>query len=144
MAVHLPLSAEAQAEARILMLSSNNILSPANGRPITSPTQDMVLGIYFLTTQKDGAKGEGRAFSSPAEAVMAFDAGELDLQAKVSIRFRDDVAPVGFVDPAVAEGQADEDGAPAGPGFRIDTTLGRALFNETLPVDYPYVNSGIT
>src|SRR5213080_210427 len=76
MAVHLPLSAEAQAEARILMLSSNNILSPANGRPITSPTQDMVLGIYFLTQQKDGSTGEGRSFSSLAEAVMAYDGGE--------------------------------------------------------------------
>ena len=83
MAVHLPLSAEAQAEARILMLSSNNILSPANGRPITSPTQDMVLGLYYLTMQKDGVAGEGRAFSSLAEAIMAFDARELDLQAKM-------------------------------------------------------------
>ena len=71
------------------MLSSNNILSPANGRPITSPTQDMVLGIYYLTSHKEGAKGEGRSFSSVAEAVMAYDASELDLQAKVSIRMRD-------------------------------------------------------
>jgi DNA-directed RNA polymerase subunit beta' len=132
MAVHLPLSAEAQAEARILMLSSNNILSPANGRPITSPTQDMVLGLYFLTTEKDGAKGEGRSFSSPAEAVMAFDTGELDLRAKVSIRFRDDVPPLGHVS---------EDGER---GFRLETTLGRALFNETLPEDYPFVNSGVS
>src|SRR5881398_3484162 len=92
MAVHLPLSAEAQAEARILMLSSNNILSPANGRPITSPTQDMVLGIYFLTQQKDGEPGEGRTFSSLSEAVMAYDAKELDLQAMVKIRL-DDVPP---------------------------------------------------
>ena len=68
MAVHVPLSAEAQAEARILMLSSNNILSPASGKPITTPTQDMVLGIYYLTLQTAGAKGEGRIFSSVAEA----------------------------------------------------------------------------
>src|SRR5213595_457981 len=73
MAVHVPLSAEAQAEARILMLSTNNILSPAHGRPITSPTQDMVLGLFYLTTQRDGATGEGRAFGSVAEAVMAHD-----------------------------------------------------------------------
>ena len=73
MAVHVPLSAEAQAEARILMLSSNNILSPASGKPITTPTQDMVLGIYYLTLQTAGAKGEGRIFSSVAEAVMAYD-----------------------------------------------------------------------
>src|SRR5665811_705562 len=74
MAVHLPLSAEAQAEARILMLSSNNILSPANGRPITTPTQDMVLGIYYLTANREGKTGEGRLFTSVAEALMAHDA----------------------------------------------------------------------
>src|SRR5438552_5856139 len=71
MAVHLPLSAEAQAEARILMLSSNNILSPAHGRPITSPTQDMVLGLFYLTAGKDDALGAGRTFSSVGEAIMA-------------------------------------------------------------------------
>ena len=77
MAVHLPLSAEAQAEARILMLSSNNILSPADGRPITSPTQDMVLGIFHLTATREGSPGEGRAFSSLAEAIMAYDSHTL-------------------------------------------------------------------
>ncbi|MCW3006302.1 MAG: DNA-directed polymerase subunit beta, partial [Solirubrobacterales bacterium] len=131
MAVHLPLSAEAQAEARILMLSSNNILSPANGRPITSPTQDMVLGIYHLTTQKDGVKGEGRVFSSVGEAVMAFDAKELDLQAKVQLRLRDQVPSTGV---EVEEGSV----------LRVETTLGRALFNETLPVDYPFVDLAVT
>jgi DNA-directed RNA polymerase subunit beta' len=136
MAVHLPLSAEAQAEARILMLSSNNILSPANGRPITSPTQDMVLGIYFLTQQKDGANGEGRAFSSLSEAIMAYDAGALSLQAKVSIRFRDVVPPRDWTPPYGEE--------PNGSGVRIETTLGRALFNETLPEDYPFVDREIS
>ncbi|MDQ1626590.1 MAG: DNA-directed polymerase subunit beta, partial [Actinomycetota bacterium] len=136
MAVHLPLSAEAQAEARILMLSSNNILSPANGRPITSPTQDMVLGIYFLTQQKDGEVGEGRTFSSLSEAVMAYDAKELALQAKVTIRFRDQVPPVDWV--------AHDGAAPNGSGVRIETTLGRALFNETLPEDYPFVDREIS
>ena len=131
MAVHLPLSAEAQAEARILMLSSNNILSPSNGRPITSPTQDMVLGIYYLTTEKEGATGEGRAFSSLAEAIMAFDAGSLDLQAKISLRLRDVVPPLG---------STVEDGSV----LRIETTLGRALFNETLPVDYPFADLTVT
>ncbi|MGB8650594.1 MAG: DNA-directed RNA polymerase subunit beta', partial [Mycobacteriales bacterium] len=131
MAVHLPLSAEAQAEARILMLSSNNILSPANGRPITSPTQDMVLGLYHLTTQKDGAAGEGRAFSSLAEAVMAYDTKELDLQAKVHLRLRDVVPPAGV--------QLED-----GDVVRIETTLGRALFNETLPEDYPFVDTAVT
>src|SRR5690554_6018980 len=75
MAVHLPLSTEAQAEARILMLSSNNILKPSDGRPVTMPTQDMIIGLFHLTGHKDGGAGEGRSFSSVAEAIMAFDAG---------------------------------------------------------------------
>jgi len=129
MAVHLPLSAEAQAEARILMLSSNNILSPANGRPITSPTQDMVLGIYFLTGEKENAPGTGRAFSTVSEAVMAYDRGDLDLQARVHIRFDDAVPAVGATAP---------EGWEPGQPLRIETTLGRALFNETLPADFPY------
>src|SRR5437763_14433215 len=100
MPVHLPLSAEAQAEARILMLSSNNILSPAHGRPITSPTQDMVLGLFYLTTQRDGATGEGRVFGSVSEAVMAYDTRELDLQARVKVRL-DDVPAILDEDPSV-------------------------------------------
>ncbi len=86
MAVHLPLSAEAQAEARVLMLSANNILSPATGRPITVPTQDMVFGGYYLTLAVDGAKGEGRAFRHSYEVQAAFDAGDVDLHAKVLLR----------------------------------------------------------
>jgi DNA-directed RNA polymerase subunit beta' len=132
MAVHLPLSAEAQAEARILMLSSNNILSPAHGRPITSPTQDMVLGIYYLTTQADGARGEGRTFSSVAEAIMAYDSGALDLQSKVRVRVRDAMAPTGVEVP---------EGWESGQPLILETTLGRALFNETLPTDYPFVDA---
>ena len=83
MAVHLPLSAEAQAEARILMLSSNNILKPSDGRPVTMPSQDMIIGLYHLTADKDEALGAGRAFSSVSEAIMAFDQGSLDLNAVV-------------------------------------------------------------
>jgi len=131
MAVHLPLSAEAQAEARILMLSSNNILSPAHGRPITSPTQDMVLGIFYLTVQQDGALGEGRVFGSPAEAVMAFDAGVLDTQAKIRVRLRDDVPARDWTAP---------EGWQPGDDFLLETTLGRVLFNDALPADYPFVN----
>ncbi|MBV9369508.1 MAG: DNA-directed RNA polymerase subunit beta', partial [Frankiales bacterium] len=149
MAVHLPLSAEAQAEARILMLSSNNILSPAHGRPITSPTQDMVLGLFYLTAHTPGATGEGRVFSSVSEATMAYDARELDLQAMVKIRL-DDVPAAGGSDkpvPAVSRGvdtssrpfTGPEDWTPGEPVV-VETTLGRCLFNETLPEDYPFVD----
>ena len=96
MAVHLPLSAEAQAEARILMLSTNNILKPSDGRPVTMPTQDMIIGLFFLTREVEGElPGHGRAFSSTAEAIMAFDRGEITLQSKVKIRFPQVVPPFG-------------------------------------------------
>jgi DNA-directed RNA polymerase subunit beta' len=134
MAVHLPLSAEAQAEARVLMLSSNNILKPADGRPVTMPTQDMVLGIYFLTSMREGEVGEGRAFSSPAEAIRAFDAGELSMQAAVKLRLTGVVPPPGSPRP--------EDWQPGQP-ITLDTTLGRALFNEALPEDYAFVNEEV-
>lgn len=129
MAVHLPLSAEAQAEARILMLSTNNILKPSDGRPVTMPTQDMIIGLFFLTTDREGQPGEGRAFASPAEAIMAFDRGEISLQSKIKVRFTDIVPPL-ELGADWEEGQA----------LTLETTLGRALFNETLPPDYPYVN----
>ncbi len=131
MAVHLPLSAEAQAEARILMLSTNNILKPADGRPVTMPTQDMVIGIYFLTLDKDDELGEGRAFSSVPEAQMAFERGEITLQSKIKIRYRDLVPP--------PEAELPEDWEPGRP-ILYATTLGRALFNEALPTDYAFVN----
>src|SRR5689334_8984806 len=113
MAVHLPLSAEAQAEARILMLSTNNILKPSDGRPVTMPTQDMIIGLYFLTLERAGHVGEGRAFSSVSEAIMAFERDEITLQSHVKIRIG---------------------------GETVETTLGRAIFNEALPEDYRYVN----
>jgi DNA-directed RNA polymerase subunit beta' len=129
MAVHLPLSVEAQAEARILMLASNNILKPSDGRPVTLPTQDMIIGLHHLTTLKEGVAGEGRAFTSIAEAILAFDQHSLDLNAKVRIRLEN----IWF-----AEGEAPE-GFTQGDTVLMNTTLGRAIFNETLPVDYPYV-----
>ncbi len=134
MAVHLPLSAEAQAEARILMLSSNNILKPADGRPVTMPSQDMIIGLFHLTGDKAGAPGEGRVFSSVAEAIMAKDAGALDVNSTVRIRL-DGVVPPGDVE--VPEGWE------AGQPLLLETTLGRALFNETLPEDFPYVNTQV-
>ena len=101
MAVHLPLSVEAQAEARVLMLASNNILKPSDGRPVTLPTQDMIIGLHHLTTLKEGVAGEGRAFSSVAEAILAFDQHSLDLNAKIRIRlenihFAEGEGPEGF------------------------------------------------
>ncbi|MFP7761267.1 DNA-directed RNA polymerase subunit beta' [Marisediminicola sp. LYQ85] len=131
MAVHLPLSVEAQAEARILMLASNNILKPSDGRPVTLPTQDMIIGLHHLTTLKEGVTGEGRAFSSVAEAILAFDQHSLDLNAKVRIRLEnlyldEEVAPEGF-----------EQGQTA----LHETSLGRALFNEALPTDYPFIDA---
>ncbi|MFH1950986.1 MAG: DNA-directed RNA polymerase subunit beta' [Pseudomonadota bacterium] len=86
MAVHIPLSLEAQIEARVLMMSTNNILSPANGEPIIVPSQDIVLGIYYMTREKPFSKGEGKAFSSPQEVRVAYDAGELDLHASIRVR----------------------------------------------------------
>ena len=131
MAVHLPLSAEAQAEARILMLSTNNILKPADGKPVTMPTQDMVIGLFCLTREEEGVTGTGRAFASLAEALMAYDRNELDLQARIKIRLENVVPPPGTEVP--------EDWQ-AGQPLRVETTLGRCIFNEALPADFPFVN----
>ncbi|MDN5564316.1 MAG: DNA-directed RNA polymerase subunit beta', partial [Luteococcus sp.] len=129
MAVHLPLSAEAQAEARILMLSTNNILKPADGRPVTLPTQDMIIGMYFLTQEREGA-GTGKSYSSIAEALMAFDRKELMMGSRIKLRLTDVVAP---------------EGTPVRPdgSVLLDTTLGRALFNEALPDDYGFINETV-
>ncbi|MEU0313973.1 DNA-directed RNA polymerase subunit beta' [Nocardioides sp. NPDC006273] len=131
MAVHLPLSAEAQAEARILMLSTNNILKPSDGRPVTMPTQDMIIGLYFITSDREDEVGAGRAFSSPAEAIMAFDHLEITLQSKIKIRLDDIVPPIGYDVP---------EGWTEGNPLVLETTLGRVIFNDTLPADYPFVN----
>ncbi len=131
MAVHVPLSAEAQAEARILMLSANNILKPADGKPVTMPTQDMIIGIYCLTREAPDAPGNGRKFSGVPEMLMAYDRRELNLQARVEVRLRDVTPPVGYTAP---------EGWLPGQPLRLSTTLGRCLFNETLPADYPFIN----
>jgi len=86
MAVHVPLSVEAQSEARILMMSTNNILSPANGKPIIIPTQDIVLGIYYMTRERPYVRGEGKAFSNSEEVRIAYDANEVDLHARIKVR----------------------------------------------------------
>ena len=148
MAVHLPLSAEAQAEARSLMMASDNILKPADGHTVTMPSQDMILGLYYLTTVIDGAKGQGRVFSSLEEAEMALDKHEIDMQAKVLIRLPEDfVLPKGW-EPSEIEVVDPESGSPAvvkeerfhDGSVLFATSYGRILFNSTLPVDYPFVN----
>ena len=134
MAVHLPLSAEAQAEARVLMLSTNNILKPSDGRPVTMPSQDMIIGLFWLTTDREDEPGEGRVFSSPAEAIMAYDRGEISLQSRVKVRL-DDIVP-----PLDLELGADWEESRV---ITLDTTLGRILFNDTLPADYPFENGEV-
>jgi DNA-directed RNA polymerase subunit beta' len=119
MAVHLPLSAEAQAEARILMLSSNNILSPASGRPMVDPTQDMIFGAYYLTLEEDGLIGEGRAFRRVYEVEQAYERGEIALHALIQLR-----------DARLLQ----EDGTYQ------TTTAGRIFFNEALPETFPFIN----
>ncbi len=120
MAVHVPLSVEAQAEARFLMLAANNILKPQDGNPVVAPTQDMVIGSYYLTIVKDGAKGEGKAFKDPDEALMAYQMGEIALQAKVHIRTKKVIDGVEHT-------------------RRVETTIGRVIFNEAIPQDLGFV-----
>ena len=119
MAVHVPLSAEAQAEARYLMFSANNLLKPQDGSPVTVPSQDMVLGAYYLTYTRDGEMGEGKMFSTKDEALLAYDNHEVELHAKIKVR--------------VAK---DEHGI-------IDTTVGRIIFNEVIPQDLGFVDRRI-
>jgi DNA-directed RNA polymerase subunit beta' len=129
MAVHVPLSAEAQAEARILMLSSRNLLNPKDGRPVVTPTQDMVLGIYYLTIEKKGAAGEGRYFTDPHEAAMAYYQGDLELQARIIV----DVSAFKKPNLQMANDQ--------GKRKFLITTPGKLFFNEIFPDDFPYINN---
>ena len=131
MAVHVPLGVPAQAEARILMLSSNNIKSPAHGRPLTVPTQDMIIGLYYLTSIRDGFPGEGRVFIDFKDAMNAYDAhADVDLQARVQVRLTRDTKVASAY--GVYENRA--------AGERIETSIGRMIFNNVLPEDYPYLN----
>jgi DNA-directed RNA polymerase subunit beta' len=114
MAVHVPLSVEAQAEARFLMLAANNILKPQDGRPVVTPTQDMILGCYYLTIEQDGQKGEGKVFGSPEEVIMAYDEGSIALHAKIKLRVTKEI-----------------DGEKR--SHLIDVTAGRVIFNEAIP-----------
>lgn len=117
MAVHIPLSVETKLEAKMIMLAENNILSPAHGRPIATPSQDIVLGCYYLTRVKRGAKGEGKLFATPEEAIFAHQVGEVDLQAEIDVRIN---------------------------GKRIKTTPGRLIFDEILPPEVSYFDPEYT
>ncbi|MDE5539902.1 MAG: DNA-directed RNA polymerase subunit beta', partial [Bacilli bacterium] len=121
MAVHVPLSPEAQAEARYLMLSVNNLLKPQDGKPVTVPTQDMILGSYYLTMQVDGEKGEGMYFKDKEEAYMAYQNGDLELHAKVKVRMTKEI-----------DGQMHT--------HPIETTIGRIIYNEGIPQDLGFVD----
>ncbi len=127
MAVHVPLSLEAQMEARLLMLSINNIFSPADGRPITTPTQDIILGLCFLSKMKHKDKGEGKVFADGQEARCAYDDGAIGLHAKIKVRLRS------FFDLG--------DGAYKEETKIVETTVGRVIFNEHLPEGFGFVNS---
>jgi len=121
MAVHVPLSMEAQAEARFLMLAANNILKPQDGKPVMTPTQDMVLGSYYLTADEEGVPGEGKYFSSPEEAIMAYQLGYIHIHAKIKVKMTKEI-----------------DGVKKSK--IIETTVGKIIFNEAIPQDLGYVD----
>jgi len=137
MAVHIPLSPEAQIEASVLMLSSRNILSPANGQPLAIPSQDIVLGIYYLTKEKKGAKGEGRAFANVEDVLLALEAGEVETLTPIRLRYAGRV-----IDLTTA--YDDQDVLHTEPitmkSQFINTTVGRVIFNDHLPKEMPFVN----
>ena len=131
MAVHVPLSLEAQMEARTLMLASNNVLSPANGEPIIVPSQDIVLGLYYMTRDKINAKGEGTLFADIAEVSRAYESGQVELHARIQVRLK--------------EIEINADGQRSDKLTRYETTVGRALLSEILPAGLPfsYVNKAL-
>jgi DNA-directed RNA polymerase subunit beta' len=137
MAVHIPLSPEAQVEASVLMLASQNILSPASGQPITVPTQDMVLGIYYLTKAKPGARGEGRAFANIDEVLLALEMGEVETLTPIRLRYTGDVIDL-------LSAYDDQDILHTEPVHLerafINTTVGRAILNDHLPEGMPFIN----
>ncbi|MFN2499446.1 MAG: DNA-directed RNA polymerase subunit beta' [Pyrinomonadaceae bacterium] len=137
MAVHIPLSPEAQIEAAVLMLSSNNILSPASGQPIAVPSQDIVLGIYYLTRDKPGAKGEGRVFASLEEVLLALDAQYVTTQTPIKLRIQGDL-----IDLTQEHDQQDILRAVVQDDVRrvINTTVGRVIFNDSIPAGLPFIN----
>jgi len=134
MAVHVPLSVEAQTEARLLMLSSNNVLAPATGRPIVTPTQDMVMGVYYLSVlDPSKKKGEGKIFANMTDAVGAYQTGHLDLHCTIKVRVKHDRLQTSLTSVDYLE--------HGGKGQLIETTVGRVIFNEALPTGFPFINA---
>src|SRR5690606_24191313 len=125
MAVHVPLSAEAQAEARLLMLAAHNILNPKDGKPVVTPSQDMVLGCYYLTLEKAGDRGEGRIFATPGEAINAYQQGLVTLHARIAIPARR-LNRTSFTEKQ--------------KNALLITTVGKLIFNEIFPEAFPYIN----
>ena len=125
MAVHVPLSAEAQAEARLLMLAAQNILNPKDGKPVVTPSQDMVLGNYYLTLEREGAIGEGMIFKDTNEALLAYQNGYVHLHTRVAVH------ACSLNNETFTEEQNNQ---------VIITTVGKLIFNEILPESFPYIN----
>lgn len=128
MAVHLPLTDEAQQEAREIMFSIKNLLKPATGEPIVNPQQDIVLGCYFATSIREGLRGEGKIFASEEEAILAYEFGEVDLQARITVRLKK----------VKLTGKTDDEGF-----LRTETSVGRLLWNRVLPSDMPFINQTV-
>ena len=137
MAVHIPLSPEAQIEASVLMLSTQNLLSPASGQPVAVPTQDMVLGVYYLTRAKPGTRGEGRTFGSIDEVLMAWDAGEVETQTPVRLRYSGPLIDMttAYDDQAIVHAEAIE-----AKNHMLNTTVGRVILYDNLPKGMPFIN----
>src|SRR5512138_564550 len=137
MAVHVPLSPKAQVESQVLMLASNNILSPANGKPLAVPSQDLVLGCYYLTKEKRGAKGEGKRFSGYDEVVLALHAKEVELLTPIKVRLTGRLIDLTkhFNDQDVVHAEVHDVSRKL-----VDTTVGRVIFNRALPEEIPYIN----
>jgi DNA-directed RNA polymerase subunit beta' len=137
MAVHIPLSPEAQIEASVLMMASNNVLSPASGQPIAIPSQDIVLGCYYLTKAKAGAKGEGRAFGSLEDVLLALESGEVETLSPIRLRYTGRL--IDLANSRDSQDVLDADEASVSSAI-INTTVGRVIFNDALPAEMPYIN----
>src|SRR5881409_3299901 len=138
MAVHIPLSPEAQIEASALMLSTQNLLSPSSGQPVAVPTQDMVLGVYYLTRPKPGAKGEGRTFGSIDEVLMAWDSGEVETQSAIRLRYSGPLIDMttAYDEQAIVHAEVVD-----AKNHMLNTTVGRVIFYDNMPKGMPFINA---